>query len=106
MGKYDLRGRDRNGEPYVIHNFSIPRGMAVNLGTFWIDTSNPTVVSREGWASYLKTGGWITHIEGSSSVAIRFDRVTDDDSYDECEEWFEECHEEVYLAFEKVMARR
>jgi hypothetical protein len=108
MGKYDLRGRDRNNEPYVIHKFSIPRGYAINLGTFWIDTHNPTVVSREGWASHLKAGagGWLTYEEGSSAVALRFEHVADDDSYDECEEWFEDCHEEVYLAFEQVVVRR
>jgi hypothetical protein len=107
MGKYDLRGRDRHNQPYVIHSFAIPRGMAVNLGTFWVETHDPAVVSREGWASHLRGQGWVAYEEGLQAVAVNFEHTIDDDkAYAECEDWFSECHEEVYLAFEKIIIRR
>jgi hypothetical protein len=106
MGKYDLRGRDRHGQPYIIHSFAIPRGMAINLGTFWVETQDPAVVSREGWASQLRGQGWAAYEEGAYAVAVNFEHVIDDDTYAECEDWFSGCHEEVYLAFEDVIVRR
>jgi hypothetical protein len=106
MGKYDLRGRDRHDQPYIIHSFAIPRGMAINLGTFWVETHDPAVVSREGWASHLRGQGWAAYEEGAYAVAVNFEHVIDDDTYAECEDWFSGCHEEVYLAFEEVIVRR
>jgi hypothetical protein len=106
MGKYDLRGRDRHDQPYIIHSFAIPRGMAINLGTFWVETHDPAVVSREGWASHLRGQGWAAYEEGAYAVAVNFGHVIDDDTYAECEDWFSGCHEEVYLAFEEVIVRR
>jgi hypothetical protein len=107
MGKYDLRGRDRHDQPHIIHTFNLPRGMAINLGTFWVETQDPAVVSREGWASHLRGQGWVAYEEGSYAVAVNFEHnIEDDTSYAECEDWFSSCHEEVYLAFEDVIVRR
>ena len=106
MGRYDLRGRDRFNQPYVIHSFAIPRGMAVNLGTFWVETHDPALISREGWASHLRGTGWAAYEEGAFAVAVNFEHIVDDGTYAQCEEWFQGCHEEVYLAFEPVMVRR
>ena len=106
MGRYELRGRDRHDQPYIIHTLNVPKGMAINLGTFWVETHDPVVVSREGWASHLRGQGWVAYEEGSYAVAVNFEHVIDDDTYAECEDWFSGCHEEVYLAFEDVIIRR
>jgi hypothetical protein len=89
MGKYDLRGRDCKGRPYVIHSFNIPKNMAANLGDFWVETCDPNVVSREGWLS----------------IALRMEHITSDEAYEECENWFAECHEEAFDQFSNVIIR-
>ena len=106
MGEYELRGRDSKGRPYLIHRFNVPLNMAVNLGTFWIETSNPDLVAEDQWYNYEKTTSWREYAEGDGHIALRIGHVTDQAAYDECEKWFASCHEEVYEHFEKVMARR
>lgn len=105
-GRYDLRGRGRYGRPYLIHSFNVPGGMAVNLGSFWVEASDPAVVSREGWHSYMKEAGWHEYRRGSGSISMRMEHVTSDEAYEECETWFAQCHEEVYEQFAAVIARR
>jgi hypothetical protein len=106
MGKYELRGRDSKGRPYLVHSFNVPLNMAVNLGTFWIETSNPKLVSQDLWYNYQKTAGWREYDDGDGHIALRIEHVIDRAAYDECEKWFADCHEEAYEHFEKVMARR
>jgi len=106
MGKYDLRGRDRNGKPYVIHSFNIPNGMGANLGEFWMEVRDPSIVAREGWFSHLKEAGWREYQVGSGRIAIRLEHVISDKAYEESENWFAESHEEAYDQFASVIARR
>jgi hypothetical protein len=106
MGKHELRGRDCDGRPYVIHNFNIPKGMAANLGDFWVETCDPTVVSREGWFTYFNEEGWQEYREGSDAIALRIEHIVSDEAYEECENWFAECHEDAYDQFSSVIARR
>jgi hypothetical protein len=106
MGKYELRGRGQMGKPYTIHSFNIPYGMAANLGDFWIETLDPAFVAREGWFSHLKESGWQMLQEGSGAIALRIEHITSDEAYEECEEWFAECHEDVFDQYASVIARR
>ena len=106
MGEYELRGRDSKGRPYLVHRFNVPLNMAVNLGTFWIETSNPKLVPKEKWYDYEKTSSWRLYAQGDGHIALRVEHVTDRAAYDECEKWFADCHEEAYEHFEKVIARR
>lgn len=106
MGNYHLRGRDCNGRPYVIHSFTIPKGMAANLGDFWIQTCDPNIVARENWHSHFRQGGWQEYKDVSGVIGLRFEHVATDEAYEDCEKWFAECHEEVYGHFAQVIARR
>lgn len=106
MGIYDLRGRDFKGQPYVIHTFNIPKGMAVNLGNFWVETCDPMVISKEGWTPYFQSRGWHEYGEAAGAVELRVKQVSTDEAYDDCEKWFAECHEEAYDYFSSVIARR
>ena len=106
MGEYELRGRDSGGRPFLVHRFNVPLNMAVNLGTFWIETTNPKLVTRDLWPNYERTGAWRDYGEGDGYIAVRLKHVTHRDAYDDCENWFADCHEEAYEHFEKVMARR
>jgi hypothetical protein len=106
MGEYELRGRDSKGRPYLVHSFNVPLNMAVNLGTFWIETTNPKLVSEDQWYNYEKTTSWREYTQGDGHIALRIEHVTDQAAYDECEKWFANCHEEAYEHFEKVIARR
>jgi hypothetical protein len=106
MGRYDLRGRDADGRPYLIHSFSVPRGMAVNLGTFWIETRDPNVLAREGWFSYVRSRGFRMVQEGSNAIAIKLEQITTNEAYTDCENWFASCHDKAYEQFADVMARR
>jgi len=106
QGKYNLRGRDSDGKPYIIHSFNLPRGMAANLGTFWVETRNPKIVTREGWSSHVKPSAWRIYKEGSSSIALRLEHIATDEAYNDCDSWFAECHEEAYEQFGNFMARR
>lgn len=106
MGRYELRGRDPNGHPYIIHRFSVPRGMAVNLGTFRIQAINPNDPAREGWLTYLQAAGYRVFRHGTSAAAVRAEHLTGDRAYDDCEGWFASCHDEVFQQFSSVMARR
>lgn len=105
-GMYDLRGRTSDGRPYLIQSFSVPAGMAVNLGTFWVEACDPRVISREGWHSYMNEAGWREYRMGSHTISLRLEHVTTDGAYQDCEEWFASCHEEVYERFAAVIARR
>ncbi len=105
MGKYDLRGRDCNGRHYVIHSFNIPKNMAANLGDFWVETCDPNVVSREGWLSYFREEGWQEYRDESGVIALRMEHITSDEAYEECENWFAECHEEAFDQFSNVIIR-
>jgi len=105
-GRYDLRGRGRYGRPYTIHSFNVPGGMAVNLGSFWVEACDPTVVSREGWYSYMNEAGWQEYRRGSGSISMRLEHITSDEAYEDCESWFAQCHEEAYDQFAAVIARR
>jgi hypothetical protein len=108
MGRYELRGRDHAMQPYVIHSFTIPRGMAANLGEFWIKVHDSGVVAREGWFSHVKMAGWQEYRDGSGRIALRppVEHIVSDGAYEDCENWFAECHEEVYDQFANVIARR
>jgi hypothetical protein len=108
MGRYELRGRDHARQPYVIHSFTIPRGMAVNLGEFWIEARDSSVVAREGWFSHVKRAGWQEYRESSGSIALRppVEHIVSDEAYEDCENWFAECHEDVYDQFSSVIALR
>jgi len=105
-GRYELRGRDCKGQPYVIHSFNIPRGMAVNLGSFRVNTCNPELISREGWQVYVRETGWRKYAEGDSSIGVRLEHVTSENVYENCEDWFAQCHKEVFDQFSRVIARR
>ncbi|UCF88560.1 MAG: hypothetical protein JSV70_09170 [bacterium] len=106
MGEYELRGRDSQGRPYLIHRFNVPLNMAVNLGTFWVETTNPKWVTVDPLQLYESTVSWRLYGEGAGHIAMRMMHETSRQAYEECEEWFAECHEEAYEHFEKVMARR
>jgi hypothetical protein len=108
MGRYELRGRDHARRPYVIHSFTIPRGMAANLGELWIEARDSSVVAREGWFSHVKMVGWQEYRESSGSIALRppVEHIVSDEAYEDCENWFAECHEEAYDQFASVIARR
>ncbi len=106
MGRYDLRGRDRNGQPYVIHSFTIPRGMGANLGEFWIEVRDPSIVTQEGWSSHVMKAGWREYQVDSGSLAMRVEHVTSDEAYKECDDWFAKWHVEAYDKFGSVIARR
>ena len=108
MGMYELRGRDHARQPYIIHGFTIPRGMAANLGEIWIEARDVRIVAREGWFSHVKRVGWQECREGSGSIALRppVEHVVSDGAYEDCENWFAECHEEVYDLFSQVIVRR
>jgi hypothetical protein len=106
MGQYDLRGRDCEGRPYLIHHFNVPLNMAVNLGTFRVETCDPGLVARERWHDYFRNSGWRVYREGSGHVVVHLKHDTSREAYEDCENWFAGCHEEVYEQFENVMARR
>jgi len=106
MGRYDLRGRDRNGQPFVIHSFTVPRGMVANLGEFWIEIHDPGIVARESWFGNMNRSGWREYQVGSGRIAMHLEHVISDEAYEECEIWFGESHEEVYDKFAGVIARR
>lgn len=106
MGKYELRGRDCEDRPYLIHRFNVPLHMAVNLGTFWVEASDPVSTIQDPWHNYERTSAWREYREGAGHVAFRLVHATDKKAYENCENWFAQCHEEVYEHFEKVMARR
>lgn len=106
MGQHDLRGRDSEGRPYLIHRFNVPLNMAVNLGTFRVETCDPAFFARERWYNYFRTAGWKMFREGDGQIAARLKRDTSRDAYEDCENWLAGCHEEVYEHFESVMARR
>jgi len=106
MGKYELRGRDSEGRPFLIYRFNVPMNMAVNLGTFWVETTNPKLVAQDLWHNYERTSAWREYAEEGGHIAMRFEHVTDKEAYDECEEWFADCHEKAYDHFARVMARR
>jgi len=106
MGEYDLRGRDCKGRPYLIYRFNVPLNMAVNLGTFFVETCNPDLVSGEPWHDYFRTANWREYREGEGHVALRLNHVTSQKAYEDCESWFASCHETIYEHFEKVIARR
>ena len=106
MGKYDLRGRDCEGRPYLIYRFNVPLNMAVNLGTFAVEACNPDLVSGESWHDYSRTANWREYREGDGHVALRVVHDESMSAYEDCESWFASCHEEIYEHFEKVIARR
>lgn len=106
MGKYDLRGRDCQGRPYLIHRFNVPMSMAVNLGTFWVDACDPSEVSMDLWHNYERTSAWREYRDGEGHIAVRLVHDTSPEAYTDCETWFAGCHEEIYEHFEEVMARR
>jgi hypothetical protein len=108
MGRYELRGRDHAMQPYVIHSFTIPRGMAANLGEFRIEAHDPGIVAREGWFSHMKRAGWQEYRENSGHIALRppVEHIVSDGAYEDCENWFAGCHEEAYDQFASVIARR
>ena len=106
MGKYQLRGRNCKGDPYVIHSFTIPKGMAANLGDFWVETCDIAVVARENWYSYFREGGWQEYEQASGRIGVRIEHVATEKSYEDCEMWFARCHEEVYGHFAQLIARR
>jgi len=106
MGEYELRGRDSMGRPFLVHRFNVPLNMAVNLGTFWIETTNPKLVTKDQWYNYDRTAAWRTYEDGSGHIAVRLTHDTDRKVYEDCENWFASCHEEAYNHFEQVMARR
>ena len=108
MGRYELRGRDHALQPYVIHSFTIPRGMAANLGEFWLEARDSSVVAREGWFSHVKRVGWQEYRESSGHIALRppVEHIVSHEAYEDCENWFAECHEEVYDQFASVITRR
>lgn len=108
MGMYELRGRDHARQPYVIHSFTIPWGMAANLGEIWIEVHDLRIVAREGWFSHVKREGWQEYRESSGSIALRppVEHVVSAEAYEDCENWFAECHEEVYDQFANVITRR
>ena len=106
MGEYELRGRDYRNRPYLIHRFNVPLNMAVNLGTFWVEASNPVRVSLGAWHNYESRTSWREYREGAGRIAIRVEHVTSREAYDDCESWFAGCHEEAYEHFEQVIARR
>lgn len=108
MGRYELRGRDYAGQPFVIHSFMIPRGMAANLGEIWIEVSDLSVVAREGWFSHVKMARWQEYREVSGNIALRppVEHNVSDEAYEECEDWFAECHGDAYDQFASVIARR
>ena len=105
-GKYQLRGRDSDGRPFVIHSFTIPKGMAANLGNFWLETCDPAVITRENWHSQFRQAGWQKYREGNGVIGLRFEHVTTFRAYEDCEKWFADCHEEVYGHFAGVIAWR
>ncbi|UCG39462.1 MAG: hypothetical protein JSV00_04360 [bacterium] len=106
MGQYDLRGRDWEGRPYLVHRFDVPLHSAVNLGTFWVETNDPGLVALGPWYNYERMETWRMYREGAGRIAVRVRHDTSAGTYKECEDWFAECHEEAYEHFEKVMARR
>lgn len=106
MGEYDLRGRDFEGLPYLIHRFNVPLNMAVNLGTFMVQTGHPDLVPVEIWHDYSMTGNWRVYREGVGHVAFRLKHETGQVAYEDCENWFAGCYKDIYGHFEKVMARR
>jgi hypothetical protein len=106
MGLYEMRVRASDGKPYLIHSFNIPRGMAINLGSFWVEARNPDVVSRGSLRSDQKEAGWHEYREGTSSISLRFEHITSTEIYEECENWFAQCHGEAFEQFASVIARR
>ena len=106
MGLYEMRVRASDGKPYLIHSFNIPRGMAINLGSFWVEARNPDVVSRGSLRSDQKEAGWHEYREGTSSISLRFEHITSTEIYEECENWFAQCHGEAFEQFSSVIARR
>ncbi len=106
MGQYDLRGRDCQGRPYLIHHFNVPLNMAVNLGTFQLETCDPNVAARERWHNYFRTAGWKVYREGEGQIAVRLKHDIRPKAYDDCRKWFADCHKEVFEHYESVMARR
>jgi len=106
MGEYDLRGRDSKGLPYLIHRFNVPLNMAVNLGTFRVETSRPDLVTVELWPDYSRTANWREYREGAGHVAFRLKHETGQVAYEDCEKWFAGCYADIYKHFENVMARR
>jgi hypothetical protein len=106
MGKYELRGRNCNGMPYVIHSFTIPKGMAANLGDFWVETCDLDVIERENWHSHFREGGWQEYRQASGKIGMRFEHITTEKAYEDCRIWFARCHEEAYSQFAQLVARR
>ena len=106
MGEYELRGRDHRNRPYLIHRFNVPLNMAVNLGTFWLETSNPILVILEHWHNYESRINWREYRQGAGHIAVRVEHVTSREAYENCEKWFADCHRDAYEHFEHVMARR
>lgn len=106
MGAYELRGRDSKNRPYLIHRFNVPLNMAVNLGTFWVETANPKWVSEDLWHNYERHVSWRRYLEGAGHIAMRLVHMTRQAAYSDCESWFADCHKQAYEHFEQVMARR
>ena len=107
MGKYDLRGRDCEGMPYVIHSFNVPRGMAVNLGAFMVETCDPKVaVYPDAWSRPVMAADWHEYREGTGAIALYLEHITSEEAYEACEDWFAQCHGEAYDHFAGVIARR
>ena len=106
MGEYEFLGRDSENRPFLIHRFNVPLNMAVNLGTFWVETSHPKWVTIDPLHNYDTKFSWREYREGAGHVAMRVEHVTSREAYEDCESWFAGCHEEAYKHFEQVMARR
>lgn len=106
MGTYELMGRDSENRPFLIHRFNVPLNMAVNLGTFWVETSHPKWVTIDPLHNYETTASWREYREGAGQVAMRVEHVTSPEAYKDCENWFANCQKDAYEHFERVMARR
>lgn len=106
MGRYDLRGRDCEGRPYLIYRFNVPLNMAVNLGTFLVETCHPDLVTVEFWHDYFRTASWREYREGEGRIALRLKHDASKEAYEDCENWFAGCYEAAYEHFKKLIARR
>lgn len=97
MGRYKLMARAKDFRPLMIRTVNVPRGMMVNIGTYRIEACDFQTEIAERWYSCL---------DDTYAGSVHFVHLTGDRSYENCDQWFSQCHEEVYEMFADMSTRR
>lgn len=95
-GTYELGTTDSSGRWIAIDSFRVPHGRMVNLGTYRVEMKSGALL--QDWA-------WHPCTIGPVKRSVRFNHLGDTVSYNDCEEWFADCHDAVYAHFASLPLR-